>query len=408
MDLFNVVKVEEAKQILDDNFKCNLGKEIINISKAQGRITSKKVYSLNSVPHFARSTVDGYAVNVKDVYGASESIPSMMNLIGEVYMGKEPTSQLSYPGECMYVPTGGMLPVGADAVVMIEYTEILDAQTILIKSPVASLENVVQAGDDVEEGELLINKGKEIRAYEMGLLSGTGIVDIEVYKKPIVGVISTGDEIVSYDQKPKNGEIRDINSLLLTSLAKENLCEVINYGAVQDDYDLLKKNIQEALSKCDIVLVSGGSSVGKKDQTIRVINNLEDSKILIHGIAIKPGKPTIVGKVKGKIIFGLPGHPMAAAVIFNTFVKHYINRALDYKEKKFPIQGEFTINYHKAKGREEFLLVNINLSEDKIYVEPILTKSGIISSISKADGYVRVEMNKEGLATGEKVKVYLL
>ncbi|WP_461204683.1 molybdopterin molybdotransferase MoeA [Clostridium sp. DL1XJH146] len=408
MDLFNVVKVEEAKQILNENFVCNLGKETINISKAHGRITSKNVYSSNPVPHFARSTVDGFAVNVKDVYGASESIPSMMDLIGEVHMGKEATSELSLPGECMYVPTGGMLPVGADAVVMIEYTEVLDEKTILIKSPVAPLENVVQVGDDVDEGEILINKGKEIRAYEMGLLSGTGVTDVEVYKKPIIGVISTGDEIISYDKEPKMGEIRDINSLLLTSLAKENLCDVVNYGAVQDDYDLLKNNIEEALTKCDIVLVSGGSSVGKKDQTIRVINSLEDSEILIHGIAIKPGKPTIVGKVKEKIIFGLPGHPMAAAVVFNIFVKHYIDRALEYKKKNLYLQGEFTMNYHKAKGREEFLLVNLTSEGNKIHVEPILTKSGIISKMAKADGYVSIEMNKEGLEEGEKVKVYLL
>ena len=408
MDLFKVVTIEKIRDIIDENFQFEVEEETIAIEEALNRITSREIFSQDSLPHFNRSTVDGYAVNSRDTYGASETIPSIMNLNGEILMGMEAVDSLSFPGDCTYVSTGAMIPNGADGIVMIEYTDLLDENTVLVKKPVAPLENIVQIGDDVFQGELIISKGKKLNSYDLGLLSGVGIKEVSVYKKPIVGVISTGDEIVSHEKQPRKGEIRDVNSILLSSMAKENFCDVINYGVVSDEFNLLKNKVENAIEQCDLILISGGTSVGKKDQTIKVINSIDNSKFLVHGVAIKPGKPTIIAKVNEKIVFGLPGHPLAAAVVFNRIVKDYINKGINYNETKYPLNGEFKINYHKAKGREEFLLVNINNVNGKFEIEPIFTKSGIISSIGKADGYVIIEMNKEGLKEGEIVEVYML
>ncbi|SHH84259.1 molybdopterin molybdotransferase MoeA [Clostridium grantii] len=408
MDLFKVATIEQVKDIINDNFQFKVQEETIAIEEALDRITSSEIFSQDSLPHFNRSTVDGYAVNSRDTYGASETIPSIMNLNGEILMGMEATQNLDFPGECTYVSTGAMLPDGADGVVMIEYTDLLDQNTVLVKTSVAPLENVVQIGDDVFEGELIINKGQKLNSYHLGLLSGVGIKEVKVYKKPMVGVISTGDEIVAHEKQPRKGEIRDVNSILLSSMVKENFCSVINYGVISDEFNLLRDKVENALKQCDLLLISGGTSVGKKDQTIKVINSIENSKFLIHGVALKPGKPTIIAKVNEKAVFGLPGHPLAAAVVFNRIVKDYIYKGFNYKENKYPLKGEFKINYHKAKGREEFLLVNINNVNGKLEIQPILTKSGIISSIAKAQGYVIIEMNKEGLKEGEIIEVYTL
>lgn len=406
MELFNVVSVNEARDILNEKFYYKLEKEEINLEKAIGRILYEDIISKVNVPEFRRSTVDGYAVNCRDVAGASESIPAMLNLKGEVLMGELADHSIDLLGECVYVPTGGMIPEGADAVVMIEYTEKLDEETILINSTCANGDNVVQIGDDISIDEVVIKKGTKLRPYEIGVLSSLGFTEIPVFKKPKVGIISTGDEIVGINEIPKLGQVRDINTYLLYSSILKDEAEPINYGVVKDEYELLKSTVDKALKQCDLVLISGGSSVGVKDQTIKVIDSFEESEVLVHGIAIKPGKPTIISKVCGKAVFGLPGHPLSCAIIYQIIVKNFINKLQNNRDEEYPVQCRFSINYHKAKGREEYLPVVLKNIDNEFIAEPIFSKSGLITGFSKAYGYIKIDKNIEGLREGEKVLVY--
>lgn len=404
MELFNVLTVDETKKIIEENFLNEIESEIVSILDCTGRIVKNDVRAKENVPDFKRSTVDGYAVYSRDVFGASETIQSMLDYKGEVLMGQEVQGEINFPGQCFYVPTGGMLPKGSDSVIMIEYTDKLDDNIILASKPACPGENVIDIGEDIKIEEIIIKKGTKLRAYEIGVLSSLGYSTVEVYKKPVIGIISTGDEIVDCDEVKKPGQIRDINTYLLYSLIIESGCKPIKYGLIKDDYNLLKKIVEMALEQCDIVLMSGGSSVGKKDHTVNVINSV--GEILVHGISVKPGKPTIVGKTCEKIIFGLPGHPLACAVIFKTIVKHYIDKITGYKDVSYPIPSKFSINYHKAKGREEYLPVTLQLENGEIIAMPVFGKSGLITGFSKAWGFVRIERNEEGLRDGQIVNVF--
>lgn len=407
MELFKVFTVEETKEIINKTFNKSLEYEEVSLIEGLGRITYEDITSKENVPSFKRSTVDGYAVRFKDVAGASDTIPAMMNIKGEVLMGLVPNFQIDHPGECAYVPTGGMIPEGADAVVMVEYTEKLDDVIILINSAVAFGDNIVDIGEDIKSEELIIRKGTKLRAYEIGVLSSIGIMQVKVFKKPKVAIISTGDEIIDCTKSPALGEVRDINSNLLHALIVESGGNPINFGVIKDDYKKLEDTLEEAIEKCDVVIVSGGSSVGKKDQTLKVINQLQKDSLLVHGIAIKPGKPTIIAKIKHKPVFGLPGHPLSCAIIYNEFVKYHINNLCSFKEENYPTMCSFEINYHKAKGREEFLPVVLTRGVDgRISASPILSKSGLITGFSKAWGYIKINRNEEGLLKGQTVQAY--
>ncbi|MFA9422225.1 MAG: gephyrin-like molybdotransferase Glp [Sedimentibacter sp.] len=404
MDLFNVLSVKDTRKVIDDNFFMETESELVHLYDATGRILKNDVVAPDNVPDFRRSTVDGYAVYSRDVYGASESMQSMLDLKGEVLMGKHAEGEIKIPGQCYYVPTGGMLPKGADSVIMIEYTDKLDENTILASRPSSPGENVIEIGEDIKKGEVVIKKGTKLRAYEIGVLSSLGFLETEVYNKPIIGIISTGDEVVNPGQTIMPGQIRDINTYLLYSLIEESGCKAVKYGLVKDEYNLLKNTVEQAVSECDIVLISGGSSVGKKDNTVNVINDL--GEIFVHGISIKPGKPTIIGKSKGKIIYGLPGHPLACAIIFQVMVKYYIEKITNHVENTYQVQCKFKINYHKAKGREEYLPVTIEEIDNELTATPVFGKSGLITGFSKAWGYIRIERNEEGIKEGQIINVY--
>jgi len=332
----------------------------------------------------------------------------MMDLKGEVIMGQAPVEIIDSPEKSVYVPTGGMLPSGSDAVVMIEYTEKLDEDTVLINSPSAYGDNVVEIGEDIKQGEIVVKRGTKLRPYEIGVLSSLGISKVEVYKKPRVAIISTGDEVVPATERPTLGEVRDINTSLLMALLLEDGMEPVSYGIIKDDYDLLKCTVDKAFEECDLVLISGGSSVGKKDQTLKVISSYTDGEVLVHGIAVKPGKPTIIGKHKEKIIFGLPGHPLACSIIYKILVKKYIHKLMFQDEKIYGTSATISINYHKAKGREEYLPVALEEIGDKLIAKPVFGKSGLISVFSKAWGYIKIDKNVEGLKEGQLVEVYRL
>ncbi len=405
MELFNVLTVKDTTKLLD-NFTYSLKSEKVTLLNATGRILINDIIAKDNVPDFRRSTVDGYAVNSRDVFGASESIQSVLDLKGEVLMGEEAEGEITMPGQCYYVPTGGAIPKGADSVIMIEYTEKLSDDVILTSKSTSPKENMIEIGEDIKKDEVVITKGTKLRAYEIGVLASLGYYEVEVYKQPKIGIISTGDEVVHPSESIKKGQIRDINTFLLYSLIYESGCVPINYGVIKDEYELLKLAVEKAVSECDIVLMSGGSSVGKKDNTVNVIKDLKCGELLVHGISIKPGKPTIIGRADNKIIFGLPGHPLACAVIFKVIVKHYIENITQYKDTVYPIECKFNINYHKAKGREEFLPVTIEEKKGELIASPVFGKSGLITGFSKAWGYIRIERNEEGIKEGQSVKVF--
>ncbi|MBU3181118.1 molybdopterin molybdotransferase MoeA [Clostridium psychrophilum] len=407
MELFNVVSVEEAKQIIDKSFNYKLRYEKINILKSVSRISFKDIKADCNIPEFKRSTVDGFAVISRDVSGASEAMPSIIELKGEVLMGKVPPADIEC-GECLYVPTGGMLPKSADSVVMVEYSNNLDKNTVLIYSPVAKGDNVIQVGEDIKAQDTVIKGGDKLRPYEIGVLASIGVSDLMVYKRPKVGIISTGDEVVTCNEKPSLGEVRDINTYLIWSLVVEDGFEPVSYGIIKDDYELLKSVTNKAFNECDLVLISGGSSVGTKDHTLKVIASFDDGEVLIHGIAVKPGKPTIIGKHNGKIIFGLPGHPLACSVIYKILVRNYIYSLMSQNEKNYGINAVMSINYHKAKGREEYLPVELETIDGLVVAKPVFGKSGIITAFSKAFGYIIIEKNVEGLKENQTVEVYKL
>lgn len=407
MEMFTVKKKGEVLELLETEFNNKiLETEIVEILNAIGRVAAREVISIENVPEFRRTTVDGYAIRSRDTVGCSESLPAFLNVIGEIKMGEDTNIEIG-DLEAIYVPTGGIVPSGADAVVMIEYTEKFDEE-IAIYRPVTVLENIVGIGDDVKKGEVLINKNTLIKTQHIGALAALGFTHIEVYKKPKIGIISTGDELIPINSDIKIGQIRDVNTYSLSGMAKEAGYEVVYIDRIKDDFNLIKESLDNAVSKCDIVLISGGSSVGNHDMTPDIINSLGSPGVLVHGIAIKPGKPTIVGKVGDTAIFGLPGHPAACMIAYQVIVENFINKTLlkMINEKKL-IKAKSGFQAHVSSGRDVFYMVTLEKSDDEYIAHPIHGKSGMISLLSKADGYIEIGMEKEGVKKEGIVSVNL-
>lgn len=406
MKMFRVHSVEEAKKELERYFSnYALGTEEVELSMALGRVLSEDVFSNSNVPHFRRSTVDGYAVMAKDTYGASESLPAFLEIIGEIYMGKEADINVSSDKTC-YVPTGGMIPDGADSVVMVEYTERLDEENVAVSTSVVPKENVIDIGDDIKKGEKILSRGLKLRPQDIGVLASIGIERIKVFKLPAVSIISTGDEIVDPSEDVKLGQIRDINTYTLASMAEEAGCVVTKKVVVKDEFQTLKTIFEECIDNNDIVIISGGSSVGTKDITSKVINTIGEPGVFVHGVAIKPGKPTILAKVKNKAVFGLPGQPVSAMIVFKVFVEYLIKyiQGID-TEMENSIGANFVSNIHSAPGKETYQMVTLEREGKEYLAKPIYGKSGMITLMSKAKGYIKIETDKEGVKKGENVKV---
>ncbi|AOY76630.1 gephyrin-like molybdotransferase Glp [Clostridium formicaceticum] len=407
MELLSTLTMKEAREKLKEVFaELALPVEEISILKALSCIVHEDIKATINVPEFNRSTVDGYAVIAKDTYGASEALPSFLKSIGEVAMGKS-TELALQSGECCYVPTGGMIPKNSDGVVMIEYTEVLEDNTVCIQNAVAPKENILQFGEDISKGQVIFKKGHKLRPQDIGVLAGMGITRVKVYKKPRVSIISTGDEIVAPEEEVKLGQIKDMNTYSLATAALQDRCDVMGMAVVKDDLGALKKKIEDFLETSDIVLVSGGSSMGTKDVTKDAINAIGDPGVFIHGLAVKPGKPTIIGKVKNKAVFGLPGQPVSALVVYQTLVTYLIKNLYGDESPVPYITGELTVNIASAPGREHYVMVKISEDDKKIVVSPVHGKSGMLTMMTKSMGYVKIDTNQEGLLKGENVKVYL-
>ncbi len=403
--------VEEALRLLNEQKLGVPGVESISIENAFGRVLSRDIISPENLPGFNRSTMDGYAVNSTDTFGASDTMPVYLQVKGQVLMGHKPEIKLQR-GEACQIPTGGMLPEGTDAVVMFEYTNRLDNEMVEIMKTVSPFENIIRLDEDVKEGETVLRCGHRLRPQDIGALAGLGILEVEAYKKPVVAIISTGDEVVSPDKPISMGEVRDINSYNLSGMISACHAVPLKKGIVKDDLDKLREIVKQALSGSDMVLITGGSSVGVADYTAKVINELGTPGVLFHGVAMKPGKPVIGGIVNGKPVFGLPGHPAAITVSFETFIEPLlIKLSCEIQNPLLPsrriVRALFSRNLSSTAGREEHIRVYIERRSGALYAVPVLGKSGLIRTLVRADGIVVVPMNKSGIYEGEEVEVRL-
>jgi len=400
--MFKVISLTEAKAIIRDQFgSLRLSAETTELKDASGRFLAAEIVSDEFIPAFDRSTVDGYAVISRDLRGCSDSIPSILLKAGESLMGEMPTHTLK-PGECFYVPTGGALPAGADAMVMIEFVEDFGSGEFAFVKPVAPGANMIFQGEDLQPGSQILPRGKRLNPADIGTLASMGLTEIEVFKQPEVGIISTGDELVPAGIKLVPGKIRDVNTPMLSALLQETCAVSQTHEIVPDQRDILRKAIQKAFSTADILLISGGTSVGEHDNLPVLIEEL--GQILVHGIAIKPGKPTIIGKIDDKPVFGLPGNPVAAFFMFHALVKPLLFSLSNSNVALQTVRANLTRAVPSNHGREEMILVR----REGDQATPVPSKSGLISTVSKANGYFLIPREKEGLAAGEQVNIIRL
>lgn len=439
-EFLTLLPPDEARNLLLSHLlrdKPTIDSETIDVRSALGRVLAEDITAPHPLPEFQRSTVDGYAVRAGDTHGASDSLPAYLNLIGEVPMGDTPSFEIG-TGQCALIHTGGMLPNGSDAVVMLEYTQQINttrrgqqlpsptsgSNEIEILRAVADGENVIRIGEDVAEGQVIQVKGSQMRPAEIGGLMALGITQVRVMKKIRVGLISTGDEIIDPFQAPRPGQVRDVNSYTLGALVEKSGGEAIRYGIIADQFDALKEAASKALIECDVVIITAGSSASTRDMTADVIRLLGEPGVLVHGINTRPGKPTILGVCKGQAIVGLPGNPVSALVNGYLFVVPVIEKLLGALPKPKPsVLAKLTVNLASQAGREDWWPVKLLSSpggnptgmlrkggkgEGELQADPIFGKSNLIFTLASADGLVRIHPDATGLSAGEMVEVFLL
>ncbi len=406
---FKVVTPEEARRLLLDTHPVETEK--IRTTQARGRVVAEDLYSRVDLPHFHRAAMDGYAVKAQDTFGASTSLPAYLKLVGTVEMGKEVTRTLG-KGEAMRISTGGMLPPESDGVVMVEYTEEVANQMVEVQRGVSPRQNTIQIGDDIKKGELVFRRGRRLRAHDLGALTGIGVSTLTVHRKPRVALISTGDEIIEAEEEPLPGQVRNINQHSLAGLIAECGAELQDLGVFRDHKDTLSQALEKALESADLVLLSGGSSMGVRDIALEAIFSLRDARVIFHGISVSPGKPTIFAKAAGKPLLGLPGYPVSALVIFDLFAAPLIRKlggedATTSSQFQKITRAVLKTNVASQTGREDYVRVSLTRINGTLYAEALPSKSGAIFTLVKADGMVKIDLNQEGIEQGEEVEVIL-
>ena len=390
--------------------------ELLDVPSSLGRTLAEDIIAPHPLPDFQRSTVDGYAVRAGDTHGASDSLPAYLNLMDEVPMGDTPAFEIG-SGQCALIHTGGMLPDGADAVVMLEYTQGVQKNEIEIFRAVADGENVIRVGEDVAQGQMIQPQGSLMRPAEIGGLMALGIVKVKVVRKVRVGLISTGDEVIDPGQSPRPGQVRDVNSFTLGALVEKSGGIARLYGIIPDEFDALKKAAAKALSECDVVIITAGSSASTRDMTADVIRSLGAPGVLVHGINTRPGKPTILGACDGKAVIGLPGNPVSALVNGYLFVVPVIEKLLGAHPRPKPtVLARLTVNLPSQAGREDWWPVKLRESPfpskrgggDEVDANPIFGKSNLIFTLASADGLLRIPPDATGLSAGDVVEVLLI
>lgn len=400
-EFLKVVTYQQANLLLRQHFR-QADSELIPLENGLNRVLAAAIISPENMPSFTRSTVDGYAVNCEDTFGSSESLPGMLDYAGTVVMGQK-TDFILQSNQCAWIPTGGMLPTGSNAVVMVEYTEKLDDDTILLSRPAGLFENVMQEGEDIACGEMVFTRGKRMRPQDIGLMASLGIQEISVYRKLRVGVLSTGDEVIPIQQKPDPGQVRDVNSCAISSAVESCGGIARSYPLVGDDLQCLKESIARGLEENDLLLVSGGSSVGVADYTLEAMLSMPDSELLFHGIAMKPGKPSLAVRTGQKLIIGLPGHPVSALMVFHIICAPLLRGSSAGIQR----QACLTTNVASQAGRDDFIPVRLLESDIGLQAQALLGKSGLMNILAKADGYIHIAYEKQGIKAGDEVAVTL-
>lgn len=387
--------------------------ERVPLLAARGRVLAETITSPVAVPGFYRSTVDGYAVRGADTFGASEDLPVFLPLVGEVQMGQAPPGPLP-PGSAMAISTGGMLPDGADAIVMLEYTETAPGMIAVLR-PVAPGENVVRPGEDVAPGQVVLPAGHRLRAQDLGLLAGLGLTEVMVAARPRVALISTGDEIVAPEHEPGPGQVRDMNSYTLFALVEELGGEPRLYGVIEDQKEELLRVARQALAENEVLIISGGSSVGTRDATGEVLAALGEPGVFVHGISVRPGKPTILARCGEKLAVGLPGHPVSAMVTFDLFLRPILRQLLGLpgpapyrdREGRLMVSARLERNVLSGPAREDHVRCALEWRDGELWAVPILGKSSLLSTMVRADGILRIPLEQDGISAGELVSIGL-
>ena len=407
MKLLNVDTLQQAEQKMARAWEeIGLRTVKVSITEAEGRILAEDVKAACSVPDFRKSTVDGYAVRAKDTQGAGESIPCFLDVTGEVSIGSPAAGSVG-PGQCVYVPTGGMLPEGADAMVMIEHAESFSATQVAVYDAVSAGRGVIQTGEDIKAGDTVLRRGTKLSPANIGVLASIGIMEAPVYEMPSITILSTGNELVRPGEPRTPGQIWDINTYGIQAQCRRNGIRVVHTDVLRDEEDALRAAITEAIRTSDIVAVSGGSSQGKQDFTERIFDECSGGGVFTHGLALKPGKPTILG-LDGKnstLLVGLPGHPMAAMVVFDILVLGTLRKMMGVPEEK-KLRARMEVNVAGGGGRAVCQTVQLIPQEGDFFAaRPLLGKSGLMTVLAAADGYVMIDADKEGLKKGETVEV---
>lgn len=376
--------------------------ERVGLRHAVGRVLAEDIRAAEYVPDFDRSTVDGYAVRASDTFGCSDSLPAVLELAGSIKMGGRAEAVLG-EGECFKIPTGGEVPAGADCCVMLEYAEDYGDGTVGISKPGAPGMNMIFRGDDVFPGKTILSKGRTLSAQDVGALAAAGVTDVPVLRRIRVGIISSGDELVAPESRPKPGQMRDVNAPMLCVMLEQFGARCECCGICPDDEQALEALIRRALGECDALIMSGGSSVGEKDASVRVIESV--GKLLLHGVAMKPGKPTILGRAGDKPILGLPGHPVAAYFTARIFALPLIARLEGRPLKSCTVRARLTESVNANDGRAQYICARLERRDGELFARPVRTKSGLITNLAGADGYFCIERDCEGLPQGAAVDV---
>jgi putative molybdopterin biosynthesis protein len=405
-----LVSLDETKQIIARNFSPKpLGKENVPLEHTYNRILAEDVVAPMDVPPFNRSTVDGYAVKAEDTFGADEARPIALKLCGRVRVG-EPPKVFVEKGTTAEIVTGAPLPEGADAVVMFEDT-VPKENTVLIHASVSRGENAMKAGSDIQKGETALRKGQTLTPYEIGVLAALGVTDVKVYRRPKVAILSTGAEVVEPGKPLSTGKIYDINAHALSAAVIECGGEPINLGIVEDESQKIEAALRKALNLANLVITSGGVSVGPTDIIPKVLETLGKPGVIVHGMAIKPGKPTTIAVINGKPVFSLPGHPASALLIFQLLVRPVIiSMAGRPAEKPRTVKAVTATRMFAARGRRTFVTVHLEKDDAGRLVASLvpLGLSGAITTLSKADGFIEIHESQQFIDRGEEVTVHLL
>lgn len=391
-----------------------LAPESVALEQALGRVLARDFAVGEDLPGFDRATMDGFAVRAKDVFGASEGSPALLDCIGECPMGAVPDISIDC-GHTARIWTGGMMPQGADAVVMLEYSRPAGDAQVELTRPAAPGDNVLRKDEDAAKGQVLIPAGRVLRPQEIGLLAALGKGNVDVVTRPKVAVISTGDEVVPLEKTPLPGQVRDVNSYTLTALALSAGADARSYGLVRDDGAALRLRIEEALEYADVLLVSGGSSAGQRDFTVDAFTALPGCEVLAHGVAVSPGKPLIMARLGEQSLWGMPGHVASALVCAEVFIRPLLRRLSGQPEQAPAWHGAVRARLARpvssAQGRRDYIRVALEAPQEQdglLTARPVMGKSGVISTLVAAEGLVICPEDQEGLAAGQVVPVQLL